>query len=375
MIKMYLDDLKENIYTCNRTRCGFCRENCPVYSELRYEAYSCRGKMLIARGLIEGTIKPSKDLIECISLCTTCGYCLYRCALDNINVIESIRANLINSGYENKYHRISVKNILDFNNPFKESNKKRIDWLKNLSIDKKSSILFFAGCVYTFQQSERLKKIYQSLIKLGVSLNYLGENESCCGTLLSTTGYLEKFHEIASKNVNMLNKLQIDQIITPCPGCYKILKKQYKKIDPQFSPNILHYVEFLSDLLEKGKVKFKNKIKMKVTWHDPCDLGRHMKIIEQPRKILSNIPGITLLEMEHNRYEAKCCGSGGGMLSSNADLSIEIASKRLEAAEATGAEALVTMCPTCETTFERVIRYNDSNLTLFDLGELVFLAL
>ena len=372
---MYIDDLKENIYTCNRTRCGFCREDCPIYSELRYEAYSCRGKMLIARGLIEGSIKPSKDLIDCISLCTTCGYCLYRCALNNVDLIESLRADLINMGYENRYHRIPVKNILDYNNPFKETNKNRSKWAEGLPISKTSDTLFFAGCVYPYLQPERLRQIYCSLIKIGLKLNYFGVNENCCGALLSTTGYREKFNTLSLKNIELFNKKQIKKIITPCPGCYKILKNKYNEQETNFNPKIFHYVEIFADLLEKGKITFKNKIKMKVTWHDPCDLGRHMRLLEQPRFILTKIPGIKLLEMKKNRYEATCCGAGGGMLSANADLSIDIATKRLQAAEATGAEALVTMCPTCESTFQRVIRYTNSKMKLYDLGELVFKAL
>ncbi|MHA1381045.1 MAG: (Fe-S)-binding protein [Candidatus Helarchaeota archaeon] len=372
---MYINDLKENIYTCNRARCGFCRENCPIYSELRYEAYSCRGKMLIARGIIEGAIKPSKNLIEALSLCTTCGYCLYRCALNNVDIIESLRADLVNMGYENRYHRTSVKNILKFNNPLKKSNEDRAKWSEGLPIDNKSSILFFAGCIYPYQQSNRLKKIFCSILKLGVSLNYLGEEEICCGTLLSTTGYLDKFHQLALKNIESLVKKNFSKIITPCPGCFKMLKKKYKKLNSNFSPEILHYVEYMNDLLEKGKLKFQKRVNMKVTWHDPCDLGRHMRIIEQPRNILNSIPGITLVEMKENKYEARCCGAGGGMLSSNADLSMDIATKRIESAEATGADVLVTMCPTCESTFEKVIRYTDSKLKLLDLGEIVYMAL
>lgn len=372
---MLIDDLKKDIYTCNRTRCGFCRENCPIFSELRFEANSCRGKMLIARGLIEGVIKPDNELIECIDLCTTCGYCQYRCALNNVEIIESLRSDLVNMGYENKYHRISAKNIMDYNNPFKESNKNRSKWSEGLPISKKSNILFFGGCVYPYLQPNRLKKIYESLIKIGLELNYLGENETCCGALLSTTGYLENFHELAIKNIDIINKNKIKKIITPCPGCYKILKNKYGKLETKFTPIILHYIEFIADLLEKEQLNFEKEIKMKVTWHDPCDLSRHMKIIEQPRKILTNIPGIELIEMENNKYETRCCGAGGGMLSSNADLSIDIAIKRLEAAENTGAESLITMCPTCESTFERAIRYTDSNLKLFDLGELIFEAL
>lgn len=150
-------------------------------------------RCLLPGGLIEGVIKPDNELIECIDLCTTCGYCQYRCALNNVEIIESLRSDLVNMGYENKYHRISAKNIMDYNNPFKESNKNRSKWSEGLPISKKSNILFFGGCVYPYLQPNRLKKIYESLIKIGLELNYLGENETCCGGIIIYNRIFRKF--------------------------------------------------------------------------------------------------------------------------------------------------------------------------------------
>ena len=103
-VEKYIDD----IYTCNRTRCGFCREECPIYNEFRFEAYSCRGRMQIARGVIEKKIKLSKELLNCFNLCTTCGYCGYKCALHNTDIIEALRADLVENGFTNRYKLFRV---------------------------------------------------------------------------------------------------------------------------------------------------------------------------------------------------------------------------------------------------------------------------
>ena len=368
---MDLEKYKDDIYTCNRTRCGFCRDKCPVYVELKYEAYSSRGKMQIARALLEGRIKPDDALMECLSACTLCGYCMANCALHNVEIFKSLREALVQQGVENKYHKKAVQSILEWSNPMGRQEGKA-DWAKDLSFDKNSKILFFGGCSYPFTSPKILQVIYQVLKATNVSFNYLGDEENCCGLVMELTGYQKDFDQYRKDQTKHLLELGIEKIITPCPGCYKVLKSVY------FNPEsdgpkieVRHFVEFFAELVKKKKITFTKRIAKKVTWHDPCDLGRHMGLFEEPRDILRAIPGLELIEMPFNKYQAHCCGSGGGMLSSNADISIDIAIKRMEEAEATGAEALITMCPTCEAIFEKAIRYTDSSLQLFDLAEFI----
>ncbi len=372
---MHVEEYIEDIYTCNRTRCGFCREECPVYNEFRFEAYSCRGRMLIIRGLIEGKIKMSKELLDCVNLCATCGYCRYKCALHNVDIIEALRADLVEHGITDKYHDVVRAHVLKTGNPMGLPAEDKSKWAEGLEFDDNSDKLFYTGCVYPYLYPERLRTIVNVFNKLNIKLKYLGNKESCCGNILYTTGYWKDFDEIAQKNINVLSKSEVKQIITPCPGCAKILKLIYQERFGDYGINIMHVIEFLDKLISEGKINFIKSVNMKITWHDPCDLSRHLRIIEEPRRILNKIPGIEFIEMEHNKYESKCCGAGGGMLNACTDVTMDIAEKRLREAEKTGAEYIITSCPTCESTFERIIRYEDSEMKIMDLFELIEKAL
>ena len=373
---MYIEKYIDDIYTCNRSRCGFCREECPIYSEFRFEAYSCRGRMQIARGVLEKKVILSKELSECLNLCTACGYCQYQCALNNVDIIESLRADLVKKGITNKYHNIARKNVLKNNNPMNLPKNKRAIWSEGLEFDNDSSILFFAGCVYSYTYPERLKKIIKILNHCGIKVKYLGEKENCCGNILYTTGYREDFNNIMKENLKVFKNNNIKTIITPCPGCAKMLVKLYSEhFDANNKIKIIHIVEYFDNLIKEGKLVFKKPINLKITWHDPCDLARHLRIIDEPRRILNSIPGLELIEMEHNRFNSKCCGAGGGMLNANTDTTMDIAEKRLKEAEKTKAEYIITSCPTCESTFERIIRYEGSEIKILSILDLIFKAL
>jgi Fe-S oxidoreductase len=138
---------------------------------------------------------------------------------------------------------------------------------------------------------------------------------------------------------------------------------------------VIHTVQFFDELIREKKISFTNPLNLKVTWHDPCDLSRHLRIVDEPRRILKSIPGIEFVEMEHNKFDSKCCGSGGGMLNACTDISMDIAEKRLREAEKTGADYIITSCPTCESTFERIIRYEDSKMKVLSLSDLIWEAL
>lgn len=372
---MHIEKYREDIYTCNRSRCGFCREECPVYGEFRFEAYSCRGRMQIARGLMEDIITPSKELLDCINLCTNCGYCRYKCALHNVEIIEALRADLVAEGITDVQHDKAKKYIIEKSNPMNLPVQDRNNWANDLEFDKNSPILFYAGCVYSYNYPERLNKLIQIFNKIGISLNYLDNEENCCGNLLYATGYWNDFENIVKQNVKIFKDNKIKKIITPCPGCAKTLLKQYSEYIDEEEIEVIHTVQFFDELIREKKIKFTNPLNLKVSWHDPCDLSRHLRIVDEPRRILKSIPGLDFIEMEHNKFDSKCCGSGGGMLNACTDISMDIAEKRLREAEKTGADYIITSCPTCESTFERIIRYEDSKMKVLSLSDLIWQAL
>jgi len=371
---VYIEKLRDDIYTCNRSRCGMCREECPIYGLLRFEEYSSRGRSQIAKGLLEGTIKPSKELLESLSLCATCGYCRFRCALPTVDLLERLRADLVKLGYELPNYQRVKDYIIKTKNPYGKALVEKEHWAEGLQFNEHSPNLFFAGCLYSLLAPDLLRKMVKILQKAGLDLNHLGE-EDCCGAVLHTTGYWDEFQENSSAVINSIAKKGIEEIITPCPSCYKTFKQTFREFFPEVNLKVRHIVEVFLELIEKKKLKFTKKVEKRVTWHDPCHLGRVMGLFEEPRKIIRSIPGIELVEMEHNRYEAKCCGGGGGLLVECADTAMDIASNRVNEAEQTKAEYVVTMCPTCRDVLARAARYNELQIKVIDLIELIEMAL
>ena len=368
---MRIEEYKDDIYTCNRSRCGFCREACPTYQEMGFESYSSRGRMLIARGLLEGVLEPSKELLDCVNLCATCGYCQSRCALRNVEVFEALRADLVEQGFKDEYHERAVEEIKRNGNPYLKPRNERAAWADGVPFSKDADTLLFAGCTYPYIFPDWLKASAQLLIDGGLELNYLGNEENCCGSLMLTTGFLDDFTENGEENLHAFREAGVKRIITGCPGCYKILAEDYPKHFENFDIEVEHITQVVARMLDEGKINPSKPVEAIVTYHDPCHLGRHMRVFEEPRKILESIPGLELREMENNRFDAKCCGAGGGMMAAYPEIAVKIAEKRVKEAEATGAEMLVTICPICEFNFERAIRYSDSPIKLVDLMELL----
>ena len=208
----------------------------------------------------------------------------------------------------------------------------------------------------------------------GADYTALGKDENCCGYISYLVGTKE-FVDMAEKNKQAFAKVQPKQIVTTCAGCYKTFKELYPKHVSLNGVKILHALEYIDQLVEGGKVKFKDGAPMKVAYHDPCDLGRHMNIFEPPRNLLKKIPGVTLLEFKNNRLLAKCCGGGGGVKAFNNELSGEIAYARALEALDVGADTIVSACPACKSNLNlaaaKIRKEKKGRLKVLDLSELV----
>ncbi|MEW6375556.1 MAG: (Fe-S)-binding protein [Thermodesulfobacteriota bacterium] len=328
-----LSVFKDDIYTCNRTRCGFCREECPVYRIKGYETYSCRGKMLVARGLLEGLLRPSEEMTEMLDSCLLCGYCQARCALRNVDIITVMRQEMVREGFASKAHQENTDRII------KEG---RLFEAQVLS-KREGEIPVYIGCLYRSRPRE-LSTIFSVLERLNI-YPQVGE-ESCCGYLVEATGFPEAFEKAKEHCRRNLNQQKEGATLTLCPTCTITLKEKY---EVPVQPAI---VAVHQKLKEAGIAHQLKPLNLKVTYHDPCHLGRMLGIFEEPREILQQL-GVDLIEMEHNRYFSTCCGGGGGLRAVDDLLSIEIAKNRIRDALNVGAETIITVCPTCESTLLR----------------------
>jgi len=329
-------------------------------------------------------INATRDLFY---LCTTCGHCREVCpsGINTPQAMSLLRSAVAEKGYEDFYIQSAAKSTTKFKNPYTKEQIERCEWAKGFQFSKTSNILFYAGCTYSFNYPDVLKSTINILQKADIEVQYLQENEECCGIMLYDGGYLEDFQVQLEANIKRFEETGIDLLITPCPGCYGMIQREYRKF-ANYNFQVQHFTEFLVELINQDKLKLKN-LDATVTWHDPCHLSRKMRIFDEPRQIIESIPGVKFKEMPNTKYDSFCCGAGGAVLASRADVSIKLAKRRIKEAENIGADIILTMCPACESILEKAIRYlaweaeedkededfelSDSGLKLLDLATLI----
>ena len=376
-----LRDYEDVLYYC--MRCGFCRAGCPTLSQRDMEeTFSPRGRMLLIHGLARGELNPSMRITDKVYLCTTCRNCYVKCpsGLEIDKIIEAARHELVRAGVAPpKPHKGIALNIKRTDNPFGELRMNRIKWLEGskISFPEKAGVLYWVGCMASYRVQNIARATVQILRHAGVNFTILGEEEGCCGSVLLRTGQREPVEkEYAQANVEKIRSKGVETLITACAGCYRTFRKDYVDILGGLPFEVLHVSEYLERLMKEGSIQFERELSMKVTYHDPCHLGRHMGVYAPPRNVIRAIPGLTLVEMERTREEAYCCGAGGGLRSAYRELSLRIAADRLRMdVLPTGADILVTPCPFCVLNFRNAASDYGVEVKVLDLVELVFDAL
>lgn len=416
-----MDTLKDYIFTmesCNS--CGQCRfllgpktkgweyvEICPIYARYLYESYSGQGLINIAQELLEGTIEYEDGLTKIIYQCTTCGACDINCKsvrdMEVMDTILALRAKCVEDGQgpmpEHKEYATLVEK---HHNIYGKSHARRFDWLpEGIKLQEKANVAFFVGCTTCYLYPEIARDTIKILNAGGIAFNVMNAEEYCCGAPLWRTGQMSEAIKLVEYNLDVFKKRRIKTLITSCAECYGTFKGLYPRI-AGLDFEVMHITEVIQNLLKQGKLELRNKLEMKVTYHDPCLLGRLSElyipwkgeikafgyhdppkqfrrgtngVYEAPREILKAIPGIDLREMTRNAENAFCCGGGGGVPAVFPDFATWTANERLGEAISTGAEAIVSCCPFCESSFENVIDNRKRPIRYHDLTELVAKAI
>ena len=339
------------------------------------------GRVGVALDILEGNLSLSDAPVEAIYECTLCANCRQVCgALDMTTfkplvdvpaITKAMRADLFAAGVEvpegvAMFGEAIEKTYNIFGAPMEE----RADWLlPEIKVETDADTVYFPGCLAAYRVPEIAQATAKILNKLGIKFSILGEEEYCCGDPLIMTGQLLLAREVARHN---WERLKDKRVITSCAGCYRCFDDEYPKLlGEEFKIDVIHTCMLLSDLIEEGKIKFKGEIREKVTYHDPCELGRELKIYEEPRIVIESIPGIELVEITRNRENTWCCGGGGGLKGVNYDLALEIGKDKVEEAMATGAKTIVSACPSCKININDAIKATGTGLRAIDITELV----
>lgn len=346
-----IQDHIEDILKC--TRCGRCRVLCPVNEELGWESTNARGRMLLARAVSEG-VPPSDAMQTSFYTCLTCAMCSSTCpsGARADKVVENARAEMVRNNAAPDYYHSVLKSITTYGNPLNDAGPRNA-WIPDeLKSTGKSDIIYWVGCMSSYRKQKSAIASLRILSRYGVKVL---EDEKCCGSPLMRLGGDPVTME---HNISQIEKSGAKTIVTACAGCYKTLKESY-----DLDVEVLHITQFLAGKI--GELEFV-KLPFKVSYHDPCHLGRCMKVYDEPRQIINRICDFE--EMKTYGPDAKCCGGGGGVRRGHRDLSDKVARKRLaEAPE--GIEYIVTACPMCNANLE------DAGGKVIDISELLLMSL
>ena len=232
------------------------------------------------------------------------------------------------------------------------------------------NILYYPGCMTKFVLKD-LEDNYEKILRnCGIDFIKLKDLEVCCGSPVLNAGYEDDFKTLANKNSDVFKKHSIKKVITSCPACYKTFYKDYPKVlGEEWNIEVEHTTQTISQAIKNRKLKIRKIRKpVKVTYHDPCHLGRHCGIYEEPREILEAL-GYKIVEMRYNRENALCCGGGGGLKSNYPELSEKITKDVLKQAKDTKSGILVTACPMCYACFKKVAE--GSRMKVMEISELI----
>jgi len=240
----------------------------------------------------------------------------------------------------------------------------------SLKFPKKAPTLYFVGCTTAYRRPEIARATLKILKKAKVDFTVMND-EICCGSVFFRAGLTDFAIELAKSNLENIRKTGADTVITSCAGCYRMIKLDYPTLLGPINFKVLHTVELLSNLIKSGDIKFETKDKLKVSYHDPCHLGRHCGIYEEPRKTLEKIPNTEIVEMEWAKDKSYCCGAGAGLKALAEDLAVSIARKRLDDAVGRGAEVIVSACPFCKHNLLDSARKYNVKIEVKDIAEIV----
>jgi Fe-S oxidoreductase len=298
-------------------------------------------------------------------LCSTCHMCVSRCPR-GVAITDVIRA-VRNITQDNVARAVPVSlrsamaSLKNAGNPWGGARDERADWARDLAVPtvgKETEIAYISCCVPAFDS--KMTNVARATVRIlketGANFGILGAKESCCGESVRKAGNYAIFENLAASNIKVLRESGIKEVIVTSPHCYETFKNEYPPLGGDFT--VVHLAQYLARLVDEGRLSFKRPFAKKVVYHDPCYLGRHNGIYDEPRKVLRSIPDLTLMDEMKARENSLCCGGGGARIWMETKKGERFSDTLVERALELGAEVLATACPYC------ILNFKDSVLTV-----------
>ena len=426
-VKLDVTDINNFIYDMKRCiRCKGCfwvdhiympgmkfSYRCPSAQKFLFDSYGAAyGRFRTALALIEGRLDYSDRLLDTIYECNLCGACDAGCKrnldLEVSLALEAVRIKCVSDGKgPMPEHKRIAENIDKNHNRYGSPHANRSKWLpKDVKPATKADIVYFVGCASSYAHTEIAQATVRILTNTNTKFMLLDSEEWCCGYPLYSTGQIDAFKKQAEHNIEAVKKSGASTVLVSCAEGYKTWKVDYPKLLGKSTADmgfkVMHIVEHIDQLIQGGGLRFNNQINMRLTYHDPCNLGRLSEpwvqwegtrglwgvvnpplerrrsthgIYQQPRDILSAIPGIELVEMIRTKENALCCGAGGGVRDAFKNFALWTANERLEEVREIGVEAIVSACPFCKDNFAEAIKAGGDEIKVYDISELIWQAI
>jgi Fe-S oxidoreductase len=369
-------------------RCGYCKFprdyvdfNCPSYKAYGWDTYSPGGRMWLIRGWLNDEIKSTSHFAEVLYSCVGCDNCKEQCVFERFkdylpDIFQEAKAELVNEGRVPPQVRDFFKSMLIHGNPYKVPQEERGKWAEGTGIPlfENQEYLFYVGDVGSYDEmgQKMARSVGKLLLDKGISLGILGKDERSDGNEVRILGENGLFTQMAEYNIMEFKKRGISKIITLDPHALNAFRKYYPKLGGRFE--VYHFTEILDGLMSKERPT-PNKDRIKVTYHDPCYLGRHNHIYLPPRTVLNSLSSVEFVEMRRSGPNAFCCGGGGGNFFTDIIGPGEDSPARVRVREAldTGAEVLAVACPMCAKMLGEAVKAEEAEnkLRVMDLAEIV----
>ncbi len=343
-------------------QCGLCTASCPWNSVRSFIPHRmiCEARYGLA------------DLgDEDWWLCSACNMCVSRCprGVGITDILRAVRSILLEFQYSMAPEslRSAMGSLSGEGNPWGEKREKRADWVGDLDVKtftRDMELLYFPCCVPAYDPNlgSVARATSTILRKTGAQFGILGTKESCCGESVRKAGNQDLFENLAKSNIDAFNDSGVTELIVSSPHCYTTFKDDYPGLGGNFK--VIHFTQYLASLIREGKLGFTKELNKKVVYHDPCYLGRHNGIYDEPRDVLKSIPGLSLMDEIDSRENSLCCGGGGGRIWMETRKGERFSDILVEQAIERGADILATACPYC------ILNFKDSVLTM-DKGDVL----
>jgi Fe-S oxidoreductase len=363
-------------------------DGCPASREFHFHGYSASGKNIMALSLVDGRIEVDDDLAAITHACTACGLCSVSCKFimesECQSVNTALREHMVDEGFGLSIHKQLADNLVQHGYPGGKPANQPSSWAADLGLkalpEQKAPVLLFGGCLQCDEPTsgQVARKLAHLFLRAGVDFGILGDSERSCGLPAYWTGHRDAFTKIANDTADMLDALRVRTIVTVSGSCLGAIRSKYPEYARAPKARVVHATEFLSKLVKDGKLPLTRPVRKRVTYHDPCYLGRQSEpplqwqgeyktthgcmtyadppreinrgvsgVFDEPRRLLKAIKGLDFVEMYRIREYSYCCGGGGGVPEAYPNLAQSAALHRLEEAVDVGAEQLVTACHHC----------------------------